>query len=83
LRNAFLDRWRDREDELTADIAARQEYSQAAQADDMAVIPVWASEAIDLITSVLPAADLVALLAAEAEEALGRAGKRPGMRSDL
>jgi len=57
LRNAFLDRWRDREDELTADIAARQEYSQAAQADDMAVIPVWASEAIDLITAALPAAD--------------------------
>jgi nitronate monooxygenase len=49
----------------------------------MAVVPVWASEAIDLITAILPAADLVALLAAEAQEALGRAGKRPGMRGDL
>jgi len=37
------------------------------------------SEAIDLITAVLPAADLVALLAAEAEEALGRAGRPPSM----
>ena len=82
LRNAFLDRWRDREDELAADAAARQEYSQAAQAEDMAVIPVWASEAIDLITAVLPATDLVALLAAEAEETLRRAGRRPGMRGD-
>jgi nitronate monooxygenase len=69
-------------DELAADAAARQEYSQAAQAADMAVVPVWASEAIELITAVLPATDLVALLAAEAEEALRRAGRRPGVRDD-
>ncbi len=43
------------------------------------VIVAQGSEAIDLITAVLPAADLVALLAAEAEEALGRAGRPPGM----
>jgi nitronate monooxygenase len=80
LRNAFLDRWRDREDELSADTAARQEYRDRAGAGDLAVLPVWASEGIDLITSLLPAADLVALIAAEAQEALDRAGKRPGSK---
>jgi nitronate monooxygenase len=77
LRNAFLDRWRDREDELSADTAARQDYQERASEGDLSVLPVWASEAIDLITSLLPAADLVALIAAEAQEALERAGKRP------
>lgn len=83
LRNAFLDRWRDREEELAADAAAQQEYRRAATDDDAAVAPVWASEAIDLITGLLPAADLVALLAAEAEQALRRAGQRPAMRDGL
>jgi nitronate monooxygenase len=39
-------------------------------------VPVWASEAIDLITGLVPAADLVAALAAQAEEALARAAGR-------
>jgi hypothetical protein len=39
----------------------------------MGVVPVWASEAIDLITEVMPASHLVGLLAAGAEEALTRA----------
>jgi hypothetical protein len=37
------------------------------------VVPVWASEAIDLITEAGPATDLVGRLASEAEEALMRA----------
>jgi hypothetical protein len=36
---------------------------------------VWASEAIDLITTLSPAADLVAQLSREAEESLTRAGR--------
>jgi len=36
-------------------------------------VPVWASQAIDLITGLVPAADLVALLAAQTEEALAAA----------
>jgi hypothetical protein len=36
---------------------------------------VWASEAIDLITDLPSAADLVATLAARAEDALARAGR--------
>ena len=41
--------------------------------DELPPVPVWASEAIDLITSLVPAADLVGALAAQAEEALARA----------
>ena len=36
--------------------------------------PVWAGEAVDLISDLLPAADLVGLLAAQAQDALARAG---------
>lgn len=76
LRNTFLERWRDREDELSADTAAQDVYREAAARGDMAVVPVWASEAIDLITDVSSAADLVADLVAEAQQALQRASRR-------
>jgi nitronate monooxygenase len=74
LRNAFLDEWRDREDELSGDAAAQQTYRDAAARNDLDVIPVWAGEAIDLITTVDSATDIVTTLAAEAEQALRRAG---------
>ena len=57
LRNADLDRWRDREPE---------------PAQDPDVISIWCSEAIDLITEIDSATDLVRRLAAEAEAALVR-----------
>lgn len=75
LRNEFLDRWRDREEELQADAVARQEYQDAAARDDLDVIPVWASEAVDLISEVESAAALVEILVSDAERALARAGK--------
>jgi nitronate monooxygenase len=75
LRNDFVDRWRGREEELEADETAKAQYLAAAAARDMSVLPVWASEAIDLITTLSPAADLVAQLSLEAEEALTRAGR--------
>ena len=74
VRNPFFDRWRGREDELAADSAARQAYQEAVARGDLPPDPVWASEAIDLITELSPAADLVGALAAQAEEALVRAG---------
>jgi nitronate monooxygenase len=74
IRNAFFDQWRGREEELVADATARQEYQDAvARGEPLAT--VWASEAIDLITAMCPAADLVAALAADAEQALARAVK--------
>lgn len=39
-------------------------------------VSVWASEAIDLINDLVPAADLVERLATEAGEALVPAGER-------
>jgi nitronate monooxygenase len=75
----FYDRWRGREDELTPGSAARQDcqqaYQEAVAAGDLPEAPVWAGEAIDLINDVTPAADLVGLLAAQAQEALERAGR--------
>jgi nitronate monooxygenase len=51
LRNEFLDQWRDREAELAADVAAIAAFRSAEAAGDMRVVPVWASEAVDLTLS--------------------------------
>jgi nitronate monooxygenase len=73
LRNAFLEEWRGREDELATDDGTRQAYAQAASAGDLAVIPVWASEAIDLIDDIPSAVDVVPEMVANAETALASA----------
>jgi nitronate monooxygenase len=77
LRNAFLERWRGREDELANDAAAQRAYAEAASEGDLAVIPVWAGEAIDLIHDAPSATDLVRAIVAEAEAALDRTSTRP------
>jgi nitronate monooxygenase len=74
VRNAFLDQWRGREDELESDEDTKAAFRQAADRRDLAVLPVWASQAVDLVTGVVPAAELVGSLVAEAEAALSRAG---------
>jgi nitronate monooxygenase len=76
LRHPFLDQWRGREGELAADTDAQQAYQDGVARGDLPPLPVWASEGIDLIDDVLPASDLVGALAAQAEDALVRAGKR-------
>ena len=76
LRNTFFDQWRGREDELAADAAALRAYQDAVATGDLSPEPVWASEAIDLITEVAPAADIIAALAAQAEDALAKAAPR-------
>ncbi|HEV3380073.1 MAG TPA: nitronate monooxygenase [Trebonia sp.] len=73
LRNDFIDQWRGKEDELARDEDARARFREAAGRGDLSAVPVWASEAIDLITGIAPAADLVRQLAQEAEAALARA----------
>jgi nitronate monooxygenase len=73
LRNRFLDQWRGRDDELAGDPAARAAYLQAAERGDLDAVSVWCSEAIDLITDIASARDLVGVLAADAESALTRA----------
>lgn len=79
LRNGYLEQWRGREDELRGDSAAQQAYRDAVARGDLDVIPVWAGEAVDLVTELLPAADLVTALVTEAELVVDRlsAARRP------
>jgi nitronate monooxygenase len=76
LGHPFLDQWRGREGELAADAEARQAYRDGVTRGDLPPLPVWASEAIDLIDDLPSAADLVGTLTAQAEDALARAGRR-------
>ena len=73
MAHPFLDEWRDREDELAASPRARSDYQRRAAGGEFPPQPVWASQAIDLITDLPPAADVVAALAGQAEEALAEA----------
>jgi nitronate monooxygenase len=70
IRNDFMDQWRNREDELEADVEAKERYSQAVERGDMRAVSVWASEAIDLITESHSATDIVDILAKDAERVL-------------
>ncbi|MER6945688.1 nitronate monooxygenase [Nonomuraea sp. NPDC000554] len=76
LGHPFLDGWRGREDELAAAPHVRQEYQDALARGEIPALPQWASEAVDLINDLPSAADLVGTLAAQAEDALARAGRR-------
>jgi nitronate monooxygenase len=75
LGHPYLDRWRGREAELAADPQARRDYQDDVARGDIPPLPVWAGEAVDLITDLPSAADLVPTLAAQAEDALARAGR--------
>lgn len=55
---------------------AQQAYQDAVVRGEIPALPQWASEAIDLINDLPSAADLVGTLAAQAEAALSRAGRR-------
>jgi nitronate monooxygenase len=76
LGHPYLDRWRGREAELAADPQARQDYQGDVARGVIPPLPRWAGEAVDLVTDVPSASDLVATLAAQAEEALAGAGRR-------
>ncbi len=79
LGHPYLDRWRGREAELARDPQARQDYRDDVARGAIPPARVWAGEAVDLITDLPSAADLVTTLAAQAEQALARAGRhRPG-----
>src|SRR5690349_11895823 len=71
LRNDFMMRWNGREDELGAALdVERVAYRSAVDDDDYATALVWAGEGVDLITSIEPAAALVARIGADAEARL-------------
>ena len=73
MSHPVLDEWRDREDELAASTQAKIDYQRGVASGEFPPQPVWASQAIDLITDLPPAAEVIAGLAAQAEEALARA----------
>ncbi|WP_328885011.1 NAD(P)H-dependent flavin oxidoreductase [Streptomyces sp. NBC_00316] len=75
LGHRFLDQWRGREAELAADPQAALAYRTAVARGEIPPLPVWAGEAVDLITDLPSAAGLVSDLAAQAEDALARAGR--------
>ncbi|MET7919915.1 nitronate monooxygenase [Streptomyces avermitilis] len=76
LGHPYLDRWRGREAELAGNPRAQQDYQHDIAQGNIPSLPIWAGEAIDLIKDLPSAADLVATLAAQAEDALTRAGRR-------
>jgi nitronate monooxygenase len=75
LGHPHLDRWRGREAELAEDLRARQDYRSDVDRGLIPPEPVWAGEAVDLITDTPSAKDLVGTLVAQAEDALARAAR--------
>ncbi|MEU6573550.1 hypothetical protein [Streptomyces sp. NPDC046805] len=76
LSHPYLDQWRGREAELAADVEAQRAYQEDVARGTVPSLPIWAGEAVHLISDLPSAADLVATLAAQAEAALDRAGRR-------
>jgi nitronate monooxygenase len=77
LRNSFSERWRGRETELLQhqdEEAAR--YAKARAENDFDTAAVIAGEAVDLITEILPAADVVQSMVTQAVSLLAGASKR-------
>lgn len=71
LRNRFLERWHEREDELAKVLyAERGAYQAAAREGDCDTAVVWAGEAVDMIHSIEGAAALVRQISTEAQARL-------------
>jgi nitronate monooxygenase len=74
LGNRLSERWHGRETELQAQVAEeRERYLASARAGDVSSAVVWASEAVDLIRDLPPAAELIERMIGEATAALERA----------
>jgi nitronate monooxygenase len=71
LRNAFLDHWHGREDELRARLdQAKQEFTAAVAAEDYGTANVIVGEAVGMIHEVLPAATILHRMIRDAVAAL-------------
>lgn len=71
LRNSFLERWDTREEELAIALDTETpRFKRAEKEGDFDTAMVWAGEAVDLISDVVPASELVRRIGAEAEERL-------------
>jgi nitronate monooxygenase len=81
LRNRFLERWEGREDELAAALEKEgRAFQEAVEEGDFETAMVWAGEAVDLISGVTGAAELVQSIGMEAESNLRSANRflQPG-----
>jgi nitronate monooxygenase len=72
LRNQFVDAWHGQEAALRASEPTRQEYQAALRSGDFETAAVWAGEAVDLVSSVAPAGELVRRISDDAEQQLRR-----------
>jgi nitronate monooxygenase len=71
VRNPFMERWDGREEDLAAALDEEVPGFQAAVREgDVETAMVWAGEAVDLISDIAPAAELVERIGAEAEACL-------------
>lgn len=70
LRNRFIETWQGREHELEADHKTQQEFQAAAERGDLDYMPVWAGEAVDIISELDSAAALVTRIAQGAERVI-------------
>jgi len=75
LANDFTRTWHGREDELRADATAAELVRAARRDDDLDHAPLYAGEAVGLVTGERSATDVVRALSAEAEAVIGRAAR--------
>lgn len=71
-QNSFSERWRGRE----AELLQHARYAKARAENDFETAAGIAGEAVDLITEVLPAADVVDSIVTQAESLLAGASMR-------
>jgi nitronate monooxygenase len=70
-RNAFVDRWHGREDEIRANRGeAGAELAAAIGADDVATVPVWAGTGVGHVVDRASASDVVHRIASRAEQVM-------------
>ena len=76
IRNHFMERWEGRENDLSAALDEEIPRFRAAVSDgDFNRAMVWAGEAVDVITDVAPAGELVRRIGADTEARLGHASE--------
>lgn len=70
-RNAFVDKWHGREEQLRSRLQeAAAELAAAIVDDDVGIAPVWAGTGVGLVTDTTAAGDIVRRIASEAERDL-------------
>lgn len=75
VRNQFMERWEGREDELAAMRDTEEPaFEEASRRGDTQTAVVWAGEAVDLVSDIAPAGELVRRIVAEAKRRLRHEG---------